>query len=346
MSRRILTLATSGTLLVVLAAVAALLPVPYVALTPGPVTNTLGEVGGKELIVIEGRKSYPDEGNLDLTTVSVLGGPGSRMDLFTALRGWVDDSVAVVPEERIFPEGQTAKQSRQRSRLEMRDSQQSATTAALRHLGIPVTATVEVFRVPKDSPSRDLLRKGDVLVSVDGKAVTGGASLRTFITKHEPGDELRIAVRRDGEPVEVTVRTRAAEDGRTIVGILTKDHVQYPFTVEIQLKRVGGPSAGLMFALGIVDKLTPGSLTGGEHIAGTGTIDDAGLIGPIGGVPQKMVAAKEAGATVFLVPPGNCREALRTVPEGLKLVRAKSLSSAVRSLDRLRADDSARVPSC
>jgi len=345
MSRRALTLSVVGFLVVLLAAVAALLPVPYVALNPGPVTNTLGSVDGTELIRIEGRRTYPDEGNLDLTTVSVLGGPRQRLDIVTALRGWLDDSVAIIPEAQVYPEGETAEEVEKQSATEMRDSQENATTAALRHLRIPVTTRLLVQEIAPGSPSRGKLRSGDQLLKVDGATIAGGEQLRELITSREPGDPVRLVVRREGRQLTTTIRTAEADDGRAIVGITTRDDAEYPFSVEISLRDVGGPSAGLMFALGIVDKLTPGSLTGGRHIAGTGTVDDAGQVGPIGGITQKMIGAREAGATVFLSPPGNCSEAKQTKPEGLRLVRANSLTSAVRALDRIR-DGRPGVPRC
>jgi len=125
-----------------------------------------------------------------------------------------------------------------------------------------------------------------------------------------------------------------------------RDEADYPFSVEISLKDVGGPSAGLMFALGIVDKLTPGSLTGGKFIAGTGTIDDSGHVGAIGGIAQKMVGARRKGATVFLSPAGNCAQARDTVPDGLRLVRVKTLSDAVEALEDLKAGRVDEVPTC
>ncbi|MGH3670280.1 MAG: S16 family serine protease, partial [Pseudonocardiaceae bacterium] len=109
-----------------------------------------------------------------------------------------------------------------------------------------------------------------------------------------------------------------------------------PFTTTITLADVGGPSAGLMFALAIVDKLTPGALAGNIFVAGTGTIVPAGQVGSIGGIPLKMISAREAGATVFLVPAGNCAEAVQHVPAGLRLVRVNTLTDAVHALDQLR----------
>ena len=345
LSPRTRTLALAGRLVVALSAIAALLPVPYVALQPGPVTNTLGAVDGKELIRIDGRRTYPDDGRLDLVTVSVAGGPRARLDILTALVGWWRDSIAVIPEEQVYPEGQSAEEAERQSQAEMRDSQENATTAALRYLGIPVTTRILVDRVPRSSPSRGLLEAGDQLLSVDGTPVAGGAQLRQLITRHEPGERVRLKILRRGEPRTVTVTTAAA-DGHAIVGIFTRDTAEYPFTVEISLEDVGGPSAGLMFALGIVDKLTPGSLTGGRHIAGTGTIDDAGQVGSIGGITQKMIGAKAAGATVFLVPPRNCDQAVRTAPDGLRLVKARSLADAVHALDLLRERRVADLPRC
>ena len=346
MSRRTLTLAVAGFLVVLLSAVAALLPVPYVALEAGPVTNTLGSVGKTQLIRIDGRETYPVSGNLDLTTVHVLGGPGSQLGLVTALRGWLDDGIAIVPEDTVYPPGETAKEAEKESAAEMRDSQENATTAALHELGIPVEITSFVQDVPAGSPSTGKLEKGDELVAIDGTPVAGGTQLRELITAHDPGDEVQVTVRRDGAERTETITTEKAEDGRAIVGITTRDEADYPFTVDISLEDVGGPSAGLMFALGIVDKLTPGSLTDGAHIAGTGTIDDTGHVGAIGGITQKMIGAERAGATVFLAPAGNCDEARKTVPDGLRLVKAGTLSSAVSSLEQLAEGRTEGLPHC
>ncbi|MEP6761415.1 MAG: PDZ domain-containing protein [Sporichthyaceae bacterium] len=346
MSPRVLTLAVAGFLVVVLAAVAALLPVPYVALSPGPTTDTLGKVGKVELIRIDGHATYPTDGHLDLTTVSVLGGPRQRMDIFTALSGWLDDKVAIVPEEQVYPPGETAEEAQKQSAAEMTESQENATTSALRELGIPVTTRVVVDQISPGSPAKGKLRPGDAVLEIDGNPAMGGSRLRDLITAHKPGDPVRITVQRGGKRVEATVTTIAADDGRAIVGIITRDDATYPFKVQISLRDVGGPSAGLMFALGIVDKLTPGPLTGGRHVAGTGTIDDAGSVGAIGGIPQKMIGAKNAGARVFLVPEENCAEAAQTAPGGLRLVKVTSLQTAVAALDALRTKGTADLPAC
>ena len=346
MSRRALVLAVAGFLTVLLAAVAALLPVPYVALRPGPTTNTLGSVGGKSLIQISGHPSYPDKGHLDLVTVSVLGGPAQHLDLVSAFTGWLDHSIAVVPEETVYPKGESAQQAEQESAAEMSQSQQSATTAALRELGIPVTTHVVVASLAPSSPSKGKLRAGDRIVSVDGTAVDDELALRRAVTAVSPGTPVRLAVQRDGTSLQTTVTTAKGPAGTAVIGVVPQEKASYPFSVSFGLRDVGGPSAGMMFALGIIDKLTPGSLTGGRYIAGTGTIDDTGTVGAIGGITQKMIGARRNGATVFLSPAANCATAAATRPDGLRLVKVRTLADAVKALDDLRAGRTASLPAC
>ncbi|MDQ1585240.1 MAG: Lon-like protease [Actinomycetota bacterium] len=345
MSRRTASLSVAAILIVVLAALATFLPVPYVLLSPGPSTNTLGSVGKQPLIRILGHQTYPTTGHLNLTTVSVLGGPQQRMDLVSAIRGWIDKDTAVVPEEQVYPKGQTADEAVKEGEAEMKQSQEDATTAALRQLGFRITTSVVVDRLSKGSAATGILKPGDVVQEIDGKPVQGGARLRQLITAHKPGDTVRMVVLRAGKRLSVSMTTKKAADGSTIIGVFSRDAAKYPFTVEVSLRQVGGPSAGLMFALGIVDKLTPGALTGGMFVAGTGTIDDQGQVGEIGGIPQKMRGARHAGATVFLAPAGNCAEARATVPKGLRLVKVSTLREAMADLDKLRAGDT-NVPRC
>jgi Lon-like protease len=346
MARRTATLLVSAILVVVLAAGAAVLDVPYVVLQPGPTANTLGAVAGQQLITIEGHPSYPADGHLNLTTVSVIGGPGQRMDLLTALRAWLNRNDAVVPEDQLFPKGQTAKQADEENTAEMTQSQEDATAAALTHLGIPYVTKVTVQEVAKGAPAEGKLRKGDVVVAIDGVTVHKGDDVRTLITKHAPGQTVRVTVQRGGTTVTETVGTRKGDDGRAVVGVLSTETFVFPFTVRIRLDDVGGPSAGLMFALGIVDKLTPGNLTGGKFVAGTGTIDDAGHVGAIGGIQQKLRGAREAGATVFFVPADNCREAKADHPSGLTMVKVSTLDDAVSALDSVAAGRTSGLPAC
>jgi PDZ domain-containing protein len=345
MSRRALTLLVAGFLVLALGVGGALLPVPYVVLSPGPTENTIGEVDKKPVITISGRQTYPVNGALSLVTVAYQGGPGSKIDLLTALRGWVDPTVAVVPEESIFPDSRDPKEVEEENTLEMTNSQDFATAAALTELKIPFTTIVSVASTEKGKPADGKLRKGDVISAVDGKPVTGYESVSAAVKAHKPGDNVAFTVTRGKDKAEVKVGTVEAGKGQAAVGVSMQQSYTFPFKVAINVGDVGGPSAGLMFSLGILDKLTPGEITGGKKIAGTGTIQPTGEVGPIGGIAQKMVGARKSGATVFLTPPDNCEEALKAVPDGLRLVKADTLHDAVAALDALRTGKG-DVPAC
>lgn len=334
-----------GVFLVALLVMAVLvLPVPYVLRLPGPTSNTLGSIGGEALIRIDGAPTYPTSGRLDLTTVTLRGGPTREVNLAAALSGWLDPDVAVMPTEVYYPAGRTTDEAREEDEARMVESQTSAKAAALRALDIAVPATVTVARVARDAPAEDVLEPGDVVLAVGDTPVGTARQLRAAISARPGGRPVPVTVLRDGEELTPSVPTRV-EDGRTVVGIFPTDSYDLPFTIDIGIDGVGGPSAGLLFALGIVDKLTPGELTGGAHIAGTGTIDGDGVVGPIGGIEQKVVAAREAGATVFLVPVDNCAAAVGAAPEGLRLVRVDTLETALDALTALR-EGSGPIPPC
>ena len=332
---------------VLLVALVAMLPVPYVVLGKGPALDTLSAPGGKPLIQISGRTTYPTKGHLYLTTVSVLGGPGrpvSAFPLATVLRAWLDPEQQVVPQEAVFPPGQTAQQADEETRQEMTDSQTSATAAALAELGVPVQ--LSVGRISSDVPSAATLKSGDVLVKVAGRAVTGYGPLRQALSGVSPGAAVPVVLRRGGTERTVSVTTTHSDDGRTILGIEPK--FTFPFSVKIQIEDIGGPSAGTMFALGIIDKLTPGDLTGGQFVAGTGEISPDGTVGPIGGIAEKLVGAHDAGARWFLAPADNCKEVVGHVPDGLRVVRIATLHDARLAVEAIGAGGTAasRLPTC
>ena len=330
MSRRALSLLLAGLLAVGLTLTAAVARVPYVALGPGPTYDTLGQVDGEPVLEIDGRRTYPTDGQLDLTTVGVQ----PRLTLAQALQGWFERDLAVVPREVVFPPGRTDEQVDAENAAAMEESQSAAVGAAAHELGLRPEVLVQ--ELAEKSPARGRLEPGDQLVSVDGTPVRDAAQLRELISSRKPGEPVRIGYRRDGSAGSVEVGTTAAgEDGtRAVIGVLTEE--SYPLEVTINLADVGGPSAGLMFALGILDKVGPESLTGGKHIAGTGEITPDGTVGPIGGIAQKLIAAKRDGAVAFLVPAQNCAEAAASPPEGLTLVRVGTLDEALTGLEALR----------
>jgi PDZ domain-containing protein len=343
MSRRSLTLAIAGLATVVAIAVAALLPVPYVILGPGPTLNTLGVLSGQPLIKISGHRTYSTNGNLNLVTVSYQGGPGSDMNIFQALRAWLNPSQAVVPETELFPAGQSAQQTQAQDTEQMTGSQQTATAAALTQLHIPYQTVVSVISTVPGYPASKSLKAGDVIEAVDGKAVDGQTSLSSMITAHPVGTVLTLTVLRGGKTLMIPVASKAS-GGAAVIGVDVQQQYKFPFTVSISVGDIGGPSAGMMFALGIIDKLTPLNLTGGKFIAGTGEITAAGQVQPIGGIQQKMVGARSAGATIFLTPAANCSATTGAVPAGLQLVKVSTLSQAMSDLEAIKAGKS--VPSC
>jgi PDZ domain-containing protein len=338
--RRGWTVLTGALVLIGLGIGLAWCPVPYVAEAPGPTINTLGSANGKKIITLEGKAPAPTPGHLNLTTVSAI----DDIDLGTAIRYWIDGDVAVIPREFVYPPDQSRKQIEAKNADDFSQSQTSAETAALRELGFPVT--VKIVSLPAGSPSTGKLLAGDVLSTVDGKPVTSNGSLQAQLAAHKPGDMVKIAYVRDKAAGTATVKLGADDQKRAILGVRLNQSQPHPFTVKIQLSDIGGPSAGLMFALGIIDTASTKNLTNGAFIAGTGTIDDDGAVGVIGGIQQKMIAARNAGATVFLVPDGNCAEAASAAPAGLRLIRVTTLHNTVNALIALRTPGAAAPPSC
>lgn len=309
--------------------------VPYVALGPGPTFDTLGQVDGTTVVKIEGQRTYPTTGQLNMTTVSVVDG----VTLFGAVGLWFSGRNALVPRDDVFPPDQTAEEAQQRNAALFKDSETSAETAALRYLGYP-SPVVEA--VADDGATQNSLQPGDELLQIDGTGVDSTQGVLAALSGRTPGERVEVTYRREDFPVEpvevVTITLGPGPDpGRGYLGITLTDHPDVDFDITISLADVGGPSAGLIFAMAIVDKLTPGPLTGGRFVAGTGQIASTGEVQPIGGIPFKMLKAKEAGATVFLVPAGNCPEAAGTAPEGLRLIKVGSLDEAVRGLTALQA---------
>lgn len=338
MRRRGVTVLLGAVIVLLLGAGVASAPVPYVVLGPGPTVDTLGTDRDQQVIEVKNRQTYASAGQLRLVTVGVQ----SETDFISAMRAWFDRDEAVVPRELYFPPGRSEEEVEQQNEEDFKASQSSAEIAALRELGFPVAVTVT--RVVPNRPAAGVLRAGDVITSVNGQQVTSAQRLRELITEKRAGTPLSIGYTRAGAGQTTTIKAVAGDQGAPQIGIELENRQPYPFELSIDLDEIGGPSAGLMFALGIIDKLAPDDLTGGEIIAGTGTIDVDGQVGPIGGIPQKMVGARQAGATVFLTPAGNCAEAAANAVPDLTLVKVATLDDALDALQALR--DNRPVPHC
>lgn len=349
----------STLILIALLCAGVLIKVPYSEMSPGPTVNTLGNAGGEPVLQISGHKTYPTSGHLNMTTVRVTGAD-YNMNIVEAVYGWLAHDNVVVPHDTLYPGGKTEEQSTQENAEEFSQSQESAKVAALKELDIPVSSRTVVSSVIKDGAAEGTLHAGDVIKQVDGSPVREPADVARLVTKHKPGEDVIFSIvpaadakaaeklGKEPEGIElITLTTQRSEEGdRAVVGIQAGTDHTFPFDVDIKLADVGGPSAGLMFALGIVDKLTPGALTGGEFVAGTGTIDDQGQVGPIGGIEMKLVGARGAGAEYFLTPEQNCAAAASDVPDGLTLVKVKTIDDARKSLNKIRDGDTGGLPTC
>lgn len=331
------------------------LPTPYVIQRPGPVYDTLGTAASADgeqvpLIAIDGAETFETGGSLNLTTVQVVGNRERTPSWFELALAWMDSSRAVVPIDSVFPEGVTSEQRDERNAVLMVDSQHEATAAALDELGYDTGAEVQVVAALEDSPADGLLQEGDVILAVDGDEITSASALRDFIQDGD-GAEIELTVLRDGDrqiAVKITPELNTTNGVDTwLIGITLKTEYDFPIDVAIQLDNVGGPSAGMMFALGIIDELTPGEINGGSDIAGTGTIDATGAVGPIGGIRQKLYGARDAGATYFLAPASNCDEVVGHVPDGLQVFSTSTLEESLDALEAIaNGGDLEALPTC
>ncbi|AMB58015.1 YlbL family protein [Microterricola viridarii] len=327
-----------------------LVPAPYVIEQPGPVFDTLGtaEHDGVErpLISIPDEPTYPTEGELNLLTVSVVGNPESRPNWFEVLGAWASPQKAVLPIDLVFPPNVTTTERDQANQAAMVNSQQDAIAAALLNLGYDVGRTLEVNALTTNSPAEGVLEPGDVIVSVNGDTSSDLTDLRAAVKANGTEKPATLEIIRAGQTQTVEVTPTMSGDA-VVLGVAIATNYTFPIDVQIQLDNVGGPSAGMMFALGIIDKLTPGPLTAGTDWAGTGTIDDTGTVGPIGGIRQKMFGALDAGSKWFLAPESNCGEVVGHIPDGLTVFSVETLDQALTAIETVSdGGDTSKLPSC
>lgn len=315
-------------------------PSPYVVQQPGPTYDTLGAVGdgadAADLIEIDA-ETFETSGALDLLTVSVVGSRATPVGWFSVLRAWFDPSRSVLPLDSVYPEGTSFEDAEAANRLEMENSKREAIAAALRELGYDVDGTLTISSVIEGYPAEGVVEVGDTVLTVAGERYSDVTALRGAFAAHGTSTPIALSLLRDGDVVDVAL-TPTLSDGETpspVIGVGVQVDYEFPIDIDIVLDSVGGPSAGMMFALGIIDKLTPGELTGGEHVAGTGTIAGTGEIGGIGGVRQKMYGARDAGAEWMLVPNSNCGEVVGNEPNGIRVIPVDTLAAATRALEAI-----------
>lgn len=312
-----------------------LLPAPYVVDQPGPTYDTLGEVetdaGDVSLISVPDSPEYPQSGEMRLTTVTRVGNPEALPSWWEVLAAWVDREKSVMPVDAAFPPGFSVEQNREAARIDMENSQQEAIAAALSYLGVAFTSFVRVEAVVEGGPSEGIISEGDVIRQAGGEAVSDVTGLRALIGENGVQEPIDLLIDRDGaeKTLQVIPRMTEGEEPVPAIGVLVSGRYDFPIEVDILLENVGGPSAGLAFAIGVIEKLTPDEIVPPGIIAATGTITATGEIGGVGGVRHKAFGAERSGARLFLIPEENCDQVAGVYFAEMAIVPVTTLQGAI-----------------
>lgn len=354
--RRLRRAVVAGSFILVVALIAAvfLVPVNAVIEAPGPTWNVLdnGSSSDQDVLKVSGTETYPTEGALRMTTVSVSGCPGYPVTTADLIAAWFSADKRIVDRNEVCPQDQSAEQVEETGKAQMTASQDSAVIAALVETGKAGAMHLTVTEVTEQQTSTEI-QAGDVLETItpQGGQTTTLASfsqLRELMTTIPEGTRVTLGVRRGDQKASAALTTIAPQEGTTgsLLGLSLKISVDSPVEATFGLSDVGGPSAGMMFALGVVDEITPGSLTGGKDISGTGTIDMTGQVGPIGGIQQKMAGARESGSTFFLAPASNCNEVTGHEPKGMQVFAVNTLHEAIAATEAIASGNTSGLATC
>ena len=364
---------TAALALLAMVVILFLIPVPFVVSSPGPTFNVLGTADGEPMIEIEGTdpvtgenvqlddpqsaavtgKAKPGQGQLRMVTVSESGGPGNRLNFAQLIGAYFDEHSKIVDYESVYPEGTTREQVSDAQLAMMRNSQTTSQVAALEYLGWDVPATVTIEGAVEGSNAEGIVQQGDILRAIttpDGTRheVAGAGTPFSLMRAVPAGSTMSLTVERNGETRDLSfdsIASSASESGSKL-GIYLSVNPTLPVAISFNLDGVGGPSAGMMFSLGIIDRMTPGDMTGGNAIAGTGTMSYDGQVGAIGGIQQKLWGAHDDGAQWFLAPSSNCSEVVGHVPDGLRVVSVSTLDEAANAVRSIADGMADALPTC
>jgi PDZ domain-containing protein len=300
---------------------------PFIAYSAGPVSDAA------DAVVVEDVQFFAPQGELLMLTVVT-----QDVNVFEALIAGVDPTVDLVRRQAVRREGETDEEYRNRVLQQMDDSNFRSIAVALNYLGYDLVPTEVVINdIQPGVPAADVLELGDTIRSLNGVDVTSLEDVGPAMEDFEVGDLVSMGLERNGDPLDVQVELAAREDDPEVpmIGVILGQLTEAPFPIEIQAGDVGGPSAGMMHTIAVIDALTEGELTQGRVIAGTGTIDLDGNIGTIGGIRQKVVGAEAAGAEYILVPEGNYESALTAERRSIEIVPVATLDDAITFLEGL-----------
>ena len=354
--RRLRRAVAAGTfvLVVVLIAAVFLVPVNAVIEAPGPTWNVLdnGKSADQDVLKVSGTETYPTEGALRMTTVSVSGCPGYPVTTADLIAAWISSDRRIVDRNEVCPQDQSAQQVEETGKAQMTASQDSAVIAALIETGMAGAMHLTVTEVIEQQTSTEI-QAGDVLETItpeggEATTITSFSQLRELMTTIPEGTRVTLGVNRGEQQTTAALTTIAPQEGTTgsLLGLSLKISVDSTVEASFGLSDVGGPSAGMMFALGVVDEITPGSLTGGKDISGTGTINMDGQVGPIGGIQQKMAGARNSGSRFFLAPASNCDEVRGNEPEGMQVFAVSTLHEAVTATEAIASGNTSGLTTC
>ncbi|WP_371030349.1 PDZ domain-containing protein [Pseudoclavibacter sp. JSM 162008] len=339
-------------------------PAPYVVRSPGPVFDALGTVQASqedptqvEVITIGGADTFePSDGQLDVMTVNVGGRPENLPNWFEVFLALVTPSNDVLPVEAYYADAETGEQRDAQNAALMQGSEADAIAAALLNEGYDVGTALAIVSVGEDGAAAGMLEPGDLVTSVSGIPVDSTEGLPAAVAEASGGnlDDLQpvdVAVDRGGESKTFSITPRAGVvegEERALLGVTVSTQHDFPIDVSIELGNVGGPSAGLIFALAVSDKLVDGDLTQGLHVAGTGTMSPDGTVGSIGGITQKLYAAVEVGADLFLAPADNCQDVIDGgIPGGIPVYAVSSLTEAEQVIQTVgEGDETTSLRTC
>jgi len=314
-------------------------------LAPGDPQNVLGSA-----IKISGTDTYPTTGKLSVTAVMITD-PDSYITAFDIFYGWVDKNRAVLPRDRVYPDGETAAEAVREGAAEMSSSQINATAAALSYLGYQIPSKLVVVGVSEQSNAHKVILSKDQILSIDRIKLNNTTALLRYLEDKKAGEVVLVEINRTGVGVMIKeIALSPRPDGSAFIGINIQEQFDFPFDVKIKLDETGGPSGGLIFALGIVEKLTQADLIRSRNIAGTGTITTDGLVGPIGGIAEKIIGAKNDGVDLFFTPINNCRDINNPdqigAGKGGKSMKIVPVATLAEAIEVLKLPENAKLPSC